>query len=140
MKIELPSDELAEELQKRLQERKIAGATYDKARKTIEFPEEMSLVQWSSVRGTVEKWVKARNLEVEDSMKIRFGPEAPADKPRSREQEAELKKRLAGLTPQKAEERYNFLQSKPFSELTDEEYEERLVLAQTLSERSKPQK
>ena len=138
MKIELPSDELAEELQKRLLEKKIAGATYDKERKTIEFPEEMSLVQWSSVRGTVEKWVKGRNLEVEDLLKIRpTAPEAAQEKPRSKEEAAELKKRLDAMTPTEAEARYNYLQGKTFSELTDEEYEERLALADTLSKKSK---
>ena len=138
MKIELPSDELAEELQKRLLEKKIVGASYDKERKTIEFPEEMSLVQWSSVRGTVEKWVKGRNLEVEDLLKIQStAPEAPPEKPRSREEAAELKRRLDAMTLKEAEARYNYLQGKAFSELTDEEYEERLALAQSLSEKSK---
>ncbi len=141
MKIELPSDELAEELQKHLIAKRIAGASYDKARKTIEFPEEMSLVQWSSVRGTVEKWAKGRNLEVEESLKIQSaGPEPPQEKPPSKEQQAELKKKLEGMTPREAEARYDYLQGKPFSELTDEEYEERLALAQTLSEKSKPRK
>jgi hypothetical protein len=138
LKIEMPSDELAEELQKRLLEKKIAGASYDKERKTIEFPEEMSLVQWSSVRGTVEKWVKGRNLEVEDLLKIQStAPEASQEKPRSREEAAELKKRLDAMTLKEAEARYNYLQGKAFSELTDEEYEERLALAETLSKKSK---
>jgi len=138
MKIELPSDELAEELQKRLLEKRIVGASYDKERKTIDFPEEMSLVQWSSVRGTVEKWVKGRSLEVEDTLRIRStAPEAAQEKPRSKEEAAELKRRLDAMTLKEAEARYNYLQGKPFSELTDEEYEERLALAQTLSEKSK---
>ena len=138
MKIELPSDELAEELQKHLLEKKHMSASYDKERKTIEFPEEMSLVQWSSVRGTVEKWVKGRSLEVEDTLKIRSAaPEAAQEKPRSREEAAELKRRLDAMTLKEAEARYNYLQGKAFSELTDEEYEERLALAQSLSEKSK---
>ena len=138
MKIELPSDELAEELQKHLLGKKIVGASYDKERKTIEFPEEMSLVQWSGVRGTVEKWVKGRNLEVEDTLKIlSTAPEAAQEKPRSSEEAAELKKRLEAMTHTEAEARYNYLQGKAFSELTDEEYEERLALAETLSKKSK---
>ena len=138
MKIELPSEELAEELQKHLLEKRIVGASYDKARKAIEFPEEMSLVQWSSVRGTVEKWVKGRNLEVEDSLKIRStAPDAAPEQPRSREAAAEMKKRLEAMTLMEAEARYNYLQGKAFSELTDEEYEERLALAETLSKKSK---
>jgi hypothetical protein len=138
MKIELPSDELAEELQKRLLEKRIAGASYDKERKTIEFPEEMSLVQWSSVRGTVEKWIKGRNLEVEDTLRIlSAAPEAAQEKPRSREEAEELKRRLGAMTLKDAEARYNYLQGKAFSDLTDEEYEERLALAETLSQKSK---
>jgi len=95
-------------------------------------------VQWSSVRGTVEKWVKGRSLEVEDTLKIKSaGPEPLQAEPPSKEQQAELKKKLEGMTPKEAEARYNYLQGKPFSELTDEEYEERLALAQSLSEKSK---
>ena len=141
MKIELPSDELAEDLQKRLLEKRIVGASYDKERKTIEFPEDMSLVQWSSVRGTVEKWVKGKDLEVEDTLKIQSTtpttPEAAQEKPRSREEAAELKKKLDAMTLTEAETRYNYLQGKAFSELTDDEYEERLALADTLSKKSK---
>jgi len=138
MKIELPSEELAQELEKHLLEKRIAGASYDKARKTIEFPEEMSLVQWSSVRGTVEKWARGRKLEVEESLKIHSAaPEPSQAEPPSREKQAELKKRLEAMTPKEAEARYNYLQGKPFSELTDEEYDERLALADTLSKKSK---
>jgi hypothetical protein len=137
-KIELPSEELAEELQKHLQGRRFTGASYDSARMTIEIPDEMNPSQWSNLRGTVEKWAKARNLEIEESLKIQSPrPEAPQRRANTREQEAELKKRLEGLTPQEAEARYNYLQTKPFSELTDAEYEERLALAQTLSEKRK---
>lgn len=140
-KIELPSEELAEELQKHLQDRRFAGASYDKARTTIEFPDDMNPSQWSSLRGTVEKWAKGRSLEVEESLEIRSPrPEAPQRKANTGEQEAALKKRLGGLTPREAEERYNHLQTKPFSELTDAEYEERLALAQTLSEKPKSSK
>ncbi|HEV2390488.1 MAG TPA: hypothetical protein VGS04_07180 [Nitrososphaerales archaeon] len=140
----MPSDELAEDLQKRLLEKRIAGASYDKERKTIEFPEEMSLVQWSSVRGTVEKWVKGKDLEVEDTLRIRSTtsttPEATQEKPRSKEEAAELKKKLDAMSLTEAEARYNYLQGKAFSELTDEEYEERLALADTLSKKSKAQR
>ena len=41
------------------------------------------------------------------------------------------------MTLTEAEARYNYLQGKAFSELTDDEYEERLALAQSLSEKSK---
>jgi ketosteroid isomerase-like protein len=50
--------------------------------------------------------------------------------------EDEAKKKLDSLTPQMAEERYNYLSGKPISELTDAEYEERLALAERLSERA----
>jgi hypothetical protein len=50
--------------------------------------------------------------------------------------EQDVKKKLDGLTPQMAEERYNYLSSRPISELTDAEYEERLALAEKLSERA----
>jgi len=49
--------------------------------------------------------------------------------------EEEVKKRLDSFTPQMAEERYDYLSKKPISELTDAEYEERLALAEKLSER-----
>ncbi|MGP8125890.1 MAG: nuclear transport factor 2 family protein [Nitrososphaerales archaeon] len=49
--------------------------------------------------------------------------------------EVEAKKKLDGLTPQMAEERYDYLSRRPISELTDAEYEERLALAEKLSER-----
>ncbi len=49
--------------------------------------------------------------------------------------EEEVKKKLDGLTPQMAEERYDYLSRRPISELTDAEYEERLALAEKLSER-----
>jgi hypothetical protein len=47
-----------------------------------------------------------------------------------------VKKKLDGLTPQMVEERYDYLSTKPISELTDAEYEERLALAEKLSERA----
>lgn len=136
-KIELPSEELAEELQKYLQEKRFAGATYEKGAKTIEFPGNMSLLQWSSLKGMVEKWARGRSLEVEESLRI-LPPvadmaEAPVEKVDLKEleaREAEVKKKLVSLTPDEAEERYNYLESKPISELTDAEFEERLALAQ----------
>ena len=49
----------------------------------------------------------------------------------------EVKKKIDSLTPQMAEQRYNYLQSKPIGELTDAEYDERLALASSTSR--KPQ-
>ncbi len=54
--------------------------------------------------------------------------------------EVEAKKKLDGLTPQMAEERYDYLSKRPISELTDAEYEERLALAEKLSERPSKKK
>jgi hypothetical protein len=45
--------------------------------------------------------------------------------------EAEVK--IAGLPPEKAVERYNFLRGKSITELSESEYAERLVLAEKLS-------
>jgi hypothetical protein len=141
MKIELSSEELAEELQKHLQDMRFMGGSYDQARRTIEFSDDLSPAQWASLRGTVEKWARGKNLGIEESLKIQAPvPEEPQAKERAREQQAEVKKRLAGLTLQEAEARFNFLQSKPFSELTDAEYQERLALAETLSAKSKNRK
>jgi hypothetical protein len=141
MKIELSSEELAEELQKYLQEKRVTGGSYDQARRTIEFSDDLSPAQWASLRGTVEKWARGKKLEIEESIKIQAPiPEEPQAKERAREQQAEIKKRLAALTLQEAEARFNFLQGKPFSELTDAEYEERLALAETLSAKSKAAK
>src|ERR1022692_3537589 len=69
-KIELPSEELAEELQKHLQDGRFAGATYDKGEKTIQFPDNMNPSQWSGLKGTVEKWAKGKRLEVVESLKL----------------------------------------------------------------------
>jgi len=138
MKIELSSEELAEELQKHLQEKRFTGGSYDKAQRTIEFSDDLSPAQWASLRGTVEKWARDRKMEIEESLKIQAPvPEEPHAEESRREQQAEMKKRLEGLTLKEAEERYDYLQRKPFSELTDAEYEERLALAETLSQKSK---
>jgi hypothetical protein len=135
--IELPSEELAEELQRHLQDRRFTGATYDKAHKTIHFPDNMGSSQWSILRSTVEKWAKGRRLEVVESLKLQpLKPEATQAEVNPKEVQEEVKKRLEGLTPQKAEERYNYLQSRPISELTDAEIEERLALAQRKPEKN----
>ena len=133
-KIELPSEELAEELQKHLLEKRLAGATYEKGAKNIEFPGGMSLLQWSTLKGIVEKWAKGRSLEVEESLRIlpkeaevAEGTVSPGE---LRAREAQVKKKLENLTSDEAEERYNYLQSKPISELTDAEVEERIALVQ----------
>jgi hypothetical protein len=135
-KIELPSEQLAEELHRHLQDKRFAVASYDKARRTIEFPDGMSPSQWSSLRDTVEKWAKGRRLAVVESLKLQPMPEAAQEKVSPEKVDAEVKKRLEGLTPQKAEERYKYLQSKSVSELTEAEFEERLALAQRASKKS----
>lgn len=89
--------------------------------------------EWSSLRGTVEKWASGRQLDISESMKLESPKPVKEDNKGSEaltEKQAELKKKLAKLSPQMAEERYNYLQNKPIGELTDEEYDERLELAQ----------
>jgi hypothetical protein len=138
MKIELSSEELAEDLQKHLEGKRFTGGSYDKALRTIEFSDDLRPAQWASLRGTVENWARAKNLEIEESLKIKAPvPEDPQAKERAKEQQAEVKKKVASLSLEEAEARFNFLQSKPFSELSDAEYEERLALAETLSQKSK---
>jgi hypothetical protein len=129
-KIELPSDQLGEELEKHLQDKRFSGGTYDKGRKAIQFPDNMDPSQWSSLRGTVEKWAKGKDLDVVESLKLQH-PRHETAQPKvdPKELEAEVKKRLDKLTPQTAEERYRYLQSRPISELTEAEFEERLALA-----------
>jgi len=155
-KIELQSVELAEELQKHLLERRFAGAAYEKGAKSIEFPENMSLWQWTSLKSTVEKWAKGRRMEVIESLNVESIPVEPAEQvelPQStqaieaehqdvdhREIETEAKKKLERLTPDTTEERYDYLQSKPLTELTDAEIEERLALAQRKKEKDKDSK
>jgi hypothetical protein len=136
-KIELPSEELAEELQRHLQDRRFTDASYDEARKAIQFPDDMNPSQWSSLRDTVEKWAKGKQMEVVESLELHPRPEAPQEKAKPNEREAEAKKKLEGLTPKEAEERYNHLLSKSVSELTDAEFEERLALAQRTSGKPK---
>jgi hypothetical protein len=152
-KIELPSEKLAEELQRHLQDKRFAGATFDDARKVIQFPERMNPSQWSSLKDTVEKWAKGKRMEVVESLELHPRPEAAEEesKPNEPETEAkkkleeeakkkleeEAKKKLEGLTPKEAEERYNLLLSKSVSELTDAEFEERLALAQRGSGKAK---
>jgi hypothetical protein len=136
-KIELPSEELAEELQRHLQERRFTDASYDKARKAIQFPDSMNPSQWSSLRATVEKWAKGKRMDVVESLELQSRPEATEEKAKPNELEAEAKKKLDSLTPREAEERYNHLLSKSVSELTDAEFEERLVLAQRTSGKAK---
>jgi hypothetical protein len=85
--------------------------------------------------------------DVERPTSVKFADEAPAgeggvpvpatkqDPAAAKASEEELKKKLDGLTPKQAEERYNYLNGKSISELSDSEYEERLALAMRLSEK-----
>ena len=140
-KIELPSEELAEELQTLLHEKRFTGSTYDKARRTIQFPDSMDSSQWSSLRSAVEKWGKGRRLEVVESLRLQYHkPDAAQARVDPKTLQAEVKKKVDGLSSQKAEERYLYLSSKPLSELSDAEYQERLALAQRPSEKAKDQK
>jgi len=137
-KIEVPSEELGRELIRHLEEGEFTGATYDRGRRIIQIPDGMDASKWSNLKDDVEEWAKGRQLEVVESLRLqpsrREGTQA---KPKPQEQGIDVKKRLEKLTPQEAEERYNYLQSRPISELTDAEYQERLALAQGLTEKPK---
>ena len=52
----------------------------------------------------------------------------------------EAKRKIEGLPPETAVERYNFLKSKSITELTESEYAERLALAESLSQILKGQR
>ncbi len=136
-KIELPSDELAEELQRHLQDKKFKGANYDKARRTLHFPDNMDPSEWSSLKSTVEKWTKEKHLDVVESLKVKAPRSEAAHEKAAPKEEGEMKKRLESLTPEEMEKRYNYLRSKSISELTDAEYDERLALVQRLSQKTK---
>jgi len=138
-KIELPSEALAKELQRHLQEKRFAvhGRAYD----ALQFPDDMKPSEWAGVRGTVEKWASGRQLRVVESLRLQtVKGEAKQEKVNPKVLEAEVNRRLETLTPSKAEERYNYLQSRPISELTDAEYDERLALAQRISDKVKDSK
>lgn len=136
----MPSDELADELQRHLENRGFTGANYDKSRRTIQFSDSMDPSQWSSVRSTVDKWTKGKNLELVESLKVQSRKHEATQEKESPKSEEDLTKKLDRLTFQQAEERYNYLRSKSISELTDAEYEERLALVQQLSGKAKAQK
>ena len=140
-KIELPSGEMVEELQRHLQEKRFPGATSDKGRRTLQFPDSMGQSEWANVRAEVEKWAKGRRLEVVESLRVQYPktePAKPEVDPRTLKEEA--KKKVDRLTPQTAEDRYRYLSSKPISELTDAEIQERLELAQRPLDKDKASK
>jgi hypothetical protein len=130
-KIELPSEALAKELQKFLQDRRFV--VEDRASASILFPDEMKPSDWSNLKSVVDKWGRGRQLEVVESLRLqpvkRPKPETE-DKEKEADTHAELVKKIDSMGPDKAEERYNYLQNKPIRELTDAEYDERLELAQ----------
>lgn len=101
--------------------------------------------EWSAIKGEVEKWAKGKNMDVSELLKIQSRKQESAQhkeeaKEHTKEQEEDMKKRVAALSPEKAEERYAYLSSKPLSELTDLEYMERIALAAKPSVKNKPQK
>ena len=128
-KIELPSEALAKELQSHLQERKFA--IHDRASATIQFPDDMKPSEWSRLKGAVEKWASGKQLKVVESLRLQSLQSTRVEsREKEAERSAEMKKKIDSLTPQMAEQRYNYLQSRPIGELTDVEYDERLALAQ----------
>ena len=141
-KIELPSEALAEEVRDHLQDKRFTVANYDKAHRTLQFPDNMNPSQWASLRSAVEKWTGGRNLDVVESLKLQYSrPEAKQERvsqgPSLKELKAEATKKTENLTPDKAEERYRYLQSIPISDLSEAEIVERLELAARPSEKTK---
>ncbi len=141
-RIEMPSEELAVELQKHLKDESILFTSYDRGRRAIQFPDDIDPAVWSTIKSTVERWAEPRHLDVVESLRLQ--PKKPETNPETRAEnaklEAEVNKRLEGLSPDKAEARYNYLSSKPISELTDAEVEERLRLAQRTFGKPRDQK
>ncbi len=87
--------------------------------------------EWSSLKGVVEKWASGKQLKVVESLRLQsLQPTKGESKEKEVDRSAEVKKKIDSLTPQMAEQRYNYLQSRPIGELTDAEYDERLALAQ----------
>ncbi len=105
----------------------------DRTSASILFPSEMKPSDWSNLKSVVDKWGRGRQLEVVESLRLqplkRPKPETE-DKEEEADTHAELAKKIDSMGPDKAEERYNYLQNKPIRELTDAEYDERLELAQ----------
>jgi len=133
-KVELPSEAAAKELQGYLEEKRFT--IHDRNGDTIEFAQNMKPFEWARLVDIVEKWASKKQMKVDESLKLQFiESETREDKDKaqidkSQIDASQLKKKLDSLSSEMAEQRYNYLQSKPISELTDEEYEERLILAQ----------
>ena len=141
-RIELPSNELVLELQRHLQQKRFPVGAFDKGRRELQFPDSMNQSEWSNIKAEAEKWAKGKNLEVSETIRLQGHKSEQAQEREEpevdpKEQAAELKKRLDGLTPEKAEQRYNYLASKPLSELSDVEYQERIALAARASMKQK---
>jgi hypothetical protein len=96
-----------------------------------------------------------RDHEYPTSIRFMNGDQAPTDRPDEQEASAEgagpvsatahedmdkeeVKKKVDVLSPKMAEERYDYLLSRPISDLTDAEYAERLALVERLT--GKPRK
>lgn len=138
----MPSEELAVELQKHLKAESILFTSYDRGRRAIQFPDDMDPEVWANIKRTIEEWAQGRQLDVVESLRLQ--PKKVVETPEARAEhvklEEEVNKRLEGLSPDKAEARYNYLSNKPITELTDAEVEERLRLAQRTFAKPKEQK
>ena len=137
----MPSEELAHELQKHLQDRRFPSATYDKGRRALQYPENLTASEWSNIRAETEKWAKGRNMELSETLRLQLH-QVPQAQPKAEPKfsDEELKKKVNALSPEEAEKRYLYLSGKPLSELSDAEYQERLELAQRTLEKPKPDK
>lgn len=140
---------MAQELQKHLQQRHFPGGNFDKGRREVQYPDGMRESEWSNIKAEVERWAKEKGLESSDVLKLQprkaeqtQSKAEPKKEPAMDPEEikAEVKKRLDSYTPEKAEERYNYLLSKPLMELNDVDYQERIALAARPSVKTKDQK
>lgn len=131
-RIELPSHELAEELLRHLEASGPEGVSYTLAGSAVEVPDDTASQQWSGLREAVAAWSRGKRLEMSESIKLKGKPLIPQFTPSK-----DVAKKLDGMTPEQAEARFSYLQEKPFSELSDAEYEERLALADSLSKKQR---
>ena len=129
-RIDLPSKELADELREHLESSGPGGVALSLAGASLEVPDVTPAPLWSAVRDAVEEWSKGKRLEMSESIRLKAKPLVPQFTPSK-----EVTTKLHGMSPAEAEARFSYLQSKPFSELSDAEYEERLALADSLSKK-----
>jgi len=90
---------------------------------------------------TSVRFVDSDQVPTGDQEGLEPSPESAASEAAHEEvDKEEVKKQVAAMSPQTAEERYDYLLSRPISELTDAEYTERLALVERLTEKQRKPK